>query len=349
MKQPIIQRFPLPNGGVIISLRRSTAQAGLHAANRALRSERAQQRKEENRGGRTMLKRAYNILWETISEYIADEALTRGAAISFYTVTSMAPVLVIIIALAGLALGEDAAQGAIVEQLGGLIGVQSASLLQSAIRNASNIKTGTLATLISVGTLLITASGVFVELQNTLNVIWKVEVRGDPVTRLVRARAASLGLVAAMAFVLIVSLIISALLNALGDLINAYVPNGSAILSVLNFLLSFALLAALFGAIYKVLPEKQLEWRHVIIGGITTALLFDIGKFFIGLYIGSTAIASSYGAGGAILVILLWIYYSSQIFLLGAEFTKVYTRHIHGYVPDTLEAALAREEKKEVR
>jgi membrane protein len=118
------------------------------------------------------------------------------------------------------------------------------------------------------------------------------------------------------------------------------VPDGSVILSIVNFVVSFALLTLLFGAIYKVLPDKKLEWRHVIIGGLTTAFLFDIGKFFISLYIGKTAVVSSYGAGGAVLVILLWIYYSSQIFLLGAEFTKVYTKHIHGYVPQAIKTTI---------
>jgi membrane protein len=249
-------------------------------------------------------------------------------------------VLVIIIAIAGLAFGEDAAQGAIVAQLGGLIGVQSASLIQTAVKSASNIEAGTIATIVSLITLLITASSVFVELQNTLNVIWKVEPTGDPVSRVVRARAASLGLVAAMAFVLIVSLIISAVLHGLSAFVDSYVPDGSLILSVINFVVSFAMLALLFGAIYKVLPDKKLEWRHVVIGGITTAFLFDIGKFFISLYIGKTAVVSTYGAGGAVLVILLWVYYSSQIFLFGAEFTKVYTKHIHGYVPQAIKTTI---------
>jgi membrane protein len=117
-------------------------------------------------------------------------------------------------------------------------------------------------------------------------------------------------------------------------------PDGSIILSIINFVVSFALLAMLFGAIYKVLPDKKLEWRHVIIGGVATAFLFDIGKSFISLYIGKTAVVSTYGAGGAVLVILLWIYYSSQIFLFGAEFTKVYTKHIHGYVPQAIKTVI---------
>ena len=153
--------------------------------------------------------------------------------------------------------------------------------------------------------------------------------RATTVSRLIRARAASLGLVAALGFLLLVSLVISALLSALGQEINAYIPFGHFILQALDLLISFALISVLFAAIYKVLPDKELKWRDVLVGAVATAFLFSIGKFLIGLYIGSSAVSSSYGAAGALIVVLLWIYYSAQIFLLGAEFTKVYAHH-HG-------------------
>jgi membrane protein len=283
-----------------------------------------------------MIKTAYIIIRETIEEYIADEALTRGAAIAYYTVTSLAPMLVIVVAIAGLVFGESAAQGAIVDQVSSLIGHPGAKLLQEAVINASKSTSGSWAALISVVALFVTASGVFVELQNTLNKVWNIETTGNPVSRLIRARAASLGLVIGMGFLLIVSLIISALLSGLSSYVDRYFPDGSLVLRVLDFVISFSLIALIFGAIYKVLPNKNLEWRHVIIGGITTAFLFQIGKFFIGLYLGRSAIASSYGAAGALMVLLIWFYYSAQIFLFGAEFTKVYTKHIHGYVPDEI-------------
>src|SRR6202047_3535646 len=265
----------------------------------------------------------------SVNAFIDDEALTRGAAIAFYTVTSIGPVLFIVVAIAGLVFGEDAARGAISDQLGGLMGQQGSDLLQTAIQSASQRSTGFLAAAVGIGTLVITASGVFTEMQQTLNVIWRAEPRGTTMSRLIRARAVSLGLVGALGFLLLVSLVISTLLSALSEYINAYLPSGHFILQTLTFLISFSLITLLFGAIYKVLPDKKIEWHDVLIGAFVTAFLFTVGKLLISLYIGRTAIASSYGAAGSLIVVLLWIYYSAQIFLLGAEFTKVYARH-HG-------------------
>jgi membrane protein len=259
--------------------------------------------------------------------FIDDEALTRGAAIAFYTVTSIGPVLFIVVAIAGLAFGEDAARGAISRELGGLMGQQSADLLEAAIRNAGRTSSGFLAATIGIVTLIITASGVFTEMQQTLNVIWRAEPKGTTVSRLIRARAASLGLVATLGFLLLVSLVVSALLTALSDIINAYVPFGHLILKALTFLVSFGLITLLFGAIYRILPDRRIEWHDVMIGAVVTAFLFSAGKFLISLYIGSSSMASSYGAAGSLIIVLLWIYYSAQIFLLGAEFTKVFAAH----------------------
>ncbi len=233
------------------------------------------------------------------------------------------------VAITGLVFGEDAARGAITDQLGGLIGQQGSELLQTAIQSASRRSAGLIAAAVGIGTLIITASSVFTELQQTLNVIWRAEPRGTTMSRLLRARAASLGLVGALGFLLLVSLVISTLLSALSDYINAYLPSGHLILQTLTFLISFGLITLLFGAIYKVLPDRSIEWHDVLIGALVTAFLFTVGKLLISFYIGSTAIASSYGAAGSLIVVLLWIYYSTQIFLLGAEFTKVYASH-HG-------------------
>jgi membrane protein len=276
-----------------------------------------------------MFGNAWALVSGTVNSFIDDEALTRGAAIAFYTVTSVGPVLFIVVAIAGLVFGEDAARGAISDQLGGLMGQQGSDLLQTVIQNASQRSSGMLAAAIGIGTLVITASGVFTEMQQTLNVIWRAESRGTTMSRLIRARAMSLGLVGALGFLLLVSLVISTLLSALSDYINAYLPSGHLILQTLTFLISFSLITLLFGAIYKVLPDKKIEWHDVLIGAFVTAFLFTVGKLLISLYIGSTAVASSYGAAGSLIVVLLWIYYSAQIFLLGAEFTKVYAIH-HG-------------------
>jgi membrane protein len=269
------------------------------------------------------------LLKQSITAFIDDEALTRGAAIAFYTVTSIGPVLFIVVAIAGLAFGEDAARGAITNQLGGLMGQQGADLLQTAIQNASQKSSGMLAAIVGVGALIITASGVFTEMQQTLNVIWRAEATGTAISRLIRARAMSLGLVGALGFLLLVSLVVSTVLSAASVYINAYLPSSHLILQTLTFLISFGLIALLFGAIYKVLPDRNISWHDVLIGATATALLFTVGKLLISLYIGSSTIASSYGAAGSLIVVLLWIYYSAQIFLLGAEFTKVYAAH-HG-------------------
>jgi membrane protein len=266
---------------------------------------------------------------ETVLAFIDDEALSRGAAIAFYTVTSIAPVLLIVIAIAGLVFGRDAAENAIIEQLSGLMGHQTAEVLQAAVANAASKTSGIWATIIGIVTLIVTASGVFGEMQTSLNVIWKAEPKGTTVSRLIRARAASLGLVVVLGFLLMVSLVVSTGLAAFGDYLNAFLPFGKIILTVLNGVLSILLISFLFAAIYKVLPDRDLEWRDVAVGAVVTAVLFTIGKSLISWYIGSSAVASSFGAAGALIVLLLWVYYSAQIFLLGAEFTKIYA-NIHG-------------------
>jgi membrane protein len=275
------------------------------------------------------LSEIWKLLRDTVHSFIEDEALSRGAAIAFYTVTSIAPVLLIVIAVAGLAFGQDAAENAIVAQLSDLMGSQTAKVLQSAVASAASKSSGTIATIIGVITLMVTASGVFGEMQSALNAIWRAEPKGTTVSRLIRARAASLGLVAALGLLLIVSLAVSAALTAFGNYLDAIPPLGKLLFPAMNFLVSLLPISILFAAIYKVLPDRHLEWRDVVVGGVVTAVLFNIGKSLIGWYIGSSAIASSYGAAGALIVLLLWIYYSIQLFLLGAEFTKIYANR-HG-------------------
>jgi membrane protein len=211
------------------------------------------------------------------------------------------------------------------QSLSALMGEQTADVVQTAVANASGKSSGILATLIGIATLIATASGVFGEMQSALNAIWKVQPSGTTLSRLVRARAASLGLVAALGFLLMVSLVVSAGLTAFGNYLNSLFPFGALVLSILNVAVSLLLISLLFAAIYKVLPDRHLQWRDVILGAVVTAVLFTIGKALIGWYIGSSAVASSYGAAGALIVLLLWVYYSAQIFLLGAEFTKVFT------------------------
>ena len=266
---------------------------------------------------------------ETVYGFVEDGALSRGAAIAYYTIVSIGPVLLICIAIAGLFFGEEAAQGAIVDQLRGLMGDQAAELIQTTIVSASNRRSGILATIIGIVALIITASGVFGEMQVALNAIWKAEPPKAVLTGILKARMASLGLVATLGFLLLVSLVVSAVIHAVSDYVNGFLPWAATILTALNFTVSLAMISALFAAIYKILPDRQLGWRDVGVGAVVTALLFTIGKTLIGLYIGSSSMASSYGAAGALVIVLVWIYYSSQIFLLGAEFTKVWASH-HG-------------------
>ncbi|RJT28617.1 YihY/virulence factor BrkB family protein [Mesorhizobium waimense] len=277
---------------------------------------------------RPVITDAWDLVRESAVGFVNDNALSHGAAMAFYATTSLAPILLIVVAIAGLAFGHEAAQLALSAQISGLMGPESASLLQTALESASGKSSGTWAAVIGIVTLFVTASGVFGEMQQSLNTIWKVEPESSSLSRLVRARAASLGLVAALGFMLLVSLVASAAISAMGNIINTHMPFGTIVLAVINTVVSFALISVMFAAIYKVLPDRTLEWRDVGIGAVVTAALFTFGKSLIGWYIGSSAIASSYGAAGGLLVILLWVYYSSEIFLLGAEFTRAYSvRH----------------------
>ena len=276
-----------------------------------------------------MLGNTWTLIKATVNGYVEDNALSRGAAIAYYTVFSLAPVLVIIVAIAGLVFGEDAAQGALARQIQGLMGHDAAVAVQGMVSSAWRSKSGPLATVIGGVTLLITASGVFGEMQSALNAIWRAEPKGTTVGRLVRARAMSLGLVGALGFLMMVSLVVSATITAMQTYIGGIVPEAAMVIHTLNFVISFAFIAVLFAAIYKILPDRQLHWKDVGVGAIVTALLFEIGKTMIGIYIGSTAVASSFGAAGALAIVLLWVYYSSQIFLLGAEFTRAYAE-LHG-------------------
>ena len=273
-----------------------------------------------------MLGTIWTMLKETVMSYIDDNCLSRGAAIAYFTIFSIAPMLVICIAIAGLVFGDKAAQGAVADQLQGLMGQQGAEAIQTMIASASNKESGIWATVIGVGLLLVTASGVFGEMQASLNAIWKAEPKGG-LSTILKARAASLGLVGTLGFLLIVSLVVSAVLTALGGYLSSFLPGAALLMQVVNFVVSFAIVSALFAAIYKILPDRQLAYRDVAVGAVATAFLFTVGKTLIGLYLGSGSVASSYGAAGALVIVLLWVYYSSQIFLLGAEFTKVWASH----------------------
>jgi membrane protein len=256
--------------------------------------------------------------------FVDDDGFSRGASIAFYIVTSLVPILVIVLSIAGAFYGPQAAQGAVASQLSRVTGWQAADLLETIIRSASARPAGLVASGLGLLTLLITSSGVFTEMQAALNAIWKVPPRGGIISRLLRGRAASLAIVASLGALLLLSLAISAALAAPDAYINKHFPLGRFVLSMLNLGISFVLIAILVAAIYKILPDTDLQWRDVLVGAIATALLFEVGNFLIGLYLRSSAIATTYGAAGGLIALLLWIYYSAQIFLFGAEFTRAY-------------------------
>jgi membrane protein len=267
---------------------------------------------------------AFELVKEAAVAFVADDGFSRGASIAFYIVTSIVPILVIVLSIAGAVYGSQAAQGAVASQLSRVTGWQAADLLEMVIRSASARPAGLVASGLGFLTLVATSSGVFTEMQAALNAIWKVPPKGSMVERLLRGRVASLAIVASLGALLLLSLAISAALAVPDEYINRHFPLGRLVLSMLNLGVSFVLIAILVAAIYKILPDIDLQWHDVLVGAIATALLFEAGNFLIGLYLRSSAIATTYGAAGGLIALLLWIYYSAQIFLFGAEFTKAY-------------------------
>jgi membrane protein len=267
------------------------------------------------------------ILKETYGDWSEDKASRLAAALAYYTAFSVAPLLLISIAVAGLVFGREAAQGQIFAQLNGLLGTDGASAIQTGIANSDKAGAGTFSAIIGIATLIWSASALFGQLQDSLNTIW--EVQPDPKAGLVttvKRRFLSMTMVLGIAFVLLVSLVLSAGLSAVGGLLGDVLPGGNIIWQGVNFLVSFAIVTALFAAMYKVLPDATIDWSDVWIGAAVTALLFTIGKVLIGLYLGHASIGSTFGAAGSLLVFLVWVYYSAQILFFGAEFTQVYAR-----------------------
>jgi YihY family inner membrane protein len=279
------------------------------------------------RGSRAQ--QAWHLSKAAINAWIDDFAPSMGAAIAYYTIFSIAPMLVIAIAVAGLIFGQEAAQGEIVSQLRGLIGTDGAVAVQGLLKSASEPTSGIIATGLSIVTLVIGATAVFAELQSALDRIWRVPaaVKESGIWALIRTRFLSFGLVLGLGFILMVSLVVSAGLSALGNWWSGWFAGWEIILQVLNFVVSFVVFTSLFGVIYKFMPRVRLSWHDVWIGAVATTLLFTIGKFLIGLYLGKAGMTSGFGAAGSFALLLAWIYYSAQIFLLGAEFTWIYANN----------------------
>jgi membrane protein len=270
-------------------------------------------------------KSALSLLKETFKEWQNDDALDLGAALAYYTIFSLAPLLLVVISVAGLVFGREAVQGQLVGQIQGLVGRQGAEAIQTMIANAGHHGSGVVATAIAVVTILFGATGVFGQLQKTLNKIWGVEQKpGLGLKGLLEARALAFGMILGIGFLLLVSLVVSALLSGLDSYLAGLFPGAPILLSILSGVLSFALVTLLFAMIYRILPDVEISWQDVWFGAGVTAALFTVGKYLIGLYLGHSSVASVYGAAGSLVVVLLWVYYSSQILFFGAELTQVY-------------------------
>ncbi len=264
---------------------------------------------------------------ETISDWIDDGAARLAAALAYYSLLSLAPLLVISIAIAGFVFGHDAARGRVAGELGAVVGAQAAEGIQSVVANARSPVSGVLSTIVGVVTLFIGASGVFGELQSSLNSIWEVKRRpGRGIWGEIKDRFLSFTMVLGVAFLLLVSLVLNSVLSAIGAKFSEVLPGGELLWQGLNFVFSLSVITGLFALIFKYVPDAAIKWRDVWLGAAVTAGLFTIGKFLLALYLGKAAIGSSYGAAGSLIALVVWVYYAAQILLLGAEFTQVQAR-----------------------
>ena len=274
-----------------------------------------------------------------VAAWSDDYAPSMGAALAYYTVFSLAPLLLIVVAIAGLVFGEQAAHGEIFSQIRGFMGDEPARAIEGLLASLNKPAQGVVSAITGAGVLLVGATTVFGELQDALDRIWRAPARDKSggLWRLLRARLLSFGLILGIAFLLMVSLVAGAAIAVLGRWWGSWFGGWEVLLQVVNLLVGFLLTVAVFAMIYKLMPRVQVRWRDVILGAVVTALLFTLGKFAIGLYIGKSGIASGFGAAASLVIVFVWVYYSAQIFLLGAEFTWVYAR-MFGSMRD-LEAA----------
>jgi membrane protein len=277
------------------------------------------------------LKNLWTMLKDAAAAWQEDYAPSMGAALSYYTLFSIAPLLLIVIAVAGLVFGDDAARGAIVGQLQGLMGDEGARAIEGLIASVNKPAQGIVATVVGAATLLLGATTVFAELQSDLDRIWHAPAReqSSGLWSLLRTRLLSFGMILGIAFLLMVSLVVSAAVSALGELSAPFFGTWEVLAHAVNLVVGFAVTAVLFAMIYKFMPRAEVSWHDVLIGSAVTALLFTIGRFLIGLYLGKSGVTSGFGAAGSLVIVMVWVYYSAQIFLLGAEFTWVYA-HEYG-------------------
>ncbi len=278
------------------------------------------------------------LLKDAASDWIDDGAMRLSSSLAYYAIFSLAPLLVIVISIAGLVFGEEAARGQLSQQIAVLAGRGAGDAIQAAVQSSASQKSGgVMATIVSTGLLLFGASTVFAELKDSLNIIWGVIVKpGRPFLTLMHDRFFSFSIVLAIGFLLLVSLVISVLLALLGNYMSVRFELPSAVWQAWDFIISFIVVTSLFALIFKLLPNVRLRWRDVWLGAVATSLLFTIGKLIIGYYLATTSIASSFGAAGSVVIVLAWIYYSACILFFGAEITKIFVRKFgSGIVPNS--------------
>jgi membrane protein len=288
------------------------------------------------------LKGIWLLLRDSAIAWDDDNIGTQGAALAFFTVFSLSPLLIMVVVFSSLGFGKEAANGHLVSQIRGLIGTEGANFVQSLITNAYKSDSSILATIFSVVMILLGASAVFVQLRDSLNTIWRVQHKASGVVRaFLRGRILSFAMIVGIGFLLLVSLVVSAALAGMSNYVSTLFPIFSGMVSVLDFAVSFVGITVMFACMFKFVPAATIKWKEVWVGGAVTSLLFSIGKLLIGLYLGNGAIGSTFGAAKSLVVIMLWAYYSSQIVLFGAEFTRLYserfgTRILPGANADSL-------------
>lgn len=273
------------------------------------------------------IKAIFSLFKQTFDEWNEDRAPRLAAALSYYTIFSIAPFLIVVIAIAGLVATPDAVRGSLDEQIQGLVGREGADMIQELIQNTSKPQENIIASIIGLVTLLLGAGGVFGQLQDALNTVWGVKPRpGKSIIETIKDRFLSFTMVLGVGFMLLVSLLLSSFLSSVHTFFLGLLPGAEFILQIVNFVISFGVITLLFALMYKILPDVEIQWRDVIVGAAVTSLLFVIGKTALGLYLGNSGVLSTYGAAGSLIIILLWIFYSAQILLFGAEFTQVYAQ-----------------------
>jgi membrane protein len=272
----------------------------------------------------------WHLVKEAGSKWLEHKDARLGAALAYYSIFSVGPLIVIAIAVAGLTFGQDAVRGEVSTQIRGLLGDTGAAAVQSMLADASRPRSGIIATVLGIGALVFAAVGVVVQLKDALNTVWGVESKKGGTWAFIRTYVVSLAGVLSLGFLLLVSLLVSTFLAAGSKYLAPYLPE--ALLQVVGSAVSLAIIALLFAMMFKWLPDAEVEWRDVWIGAVVTAVLFEVGKFLIGIYIGKQGLESTFGAAASLVVLLIWVYYSSQIVLLGAEFTRAYARR-HGRMP----------------